>query len=166
MPGSLDVFPNSVTDSAAISSCEKGDQWPRLSCKECVLQLFQSILRRSKAFPPHFHQTFHRKIPQPGPNKSLRQVSLGIYKRTAHHFNTWKFCTSRMVILHLLFKQDHCVSFKPNIVYGLWNVNLPVTVAAAALLLGFRWPLRHSLFRCHGSAAASTTFCTPLRQWC
>ena len=27
MPGSLDVFPNSVTYSAAISACEKGEQW-------------------------------------------------------------------------------------------------------------------------------------------
>ena len=82
--------------------------------KNCVLQSFQSISRLSKAFPPHFPQTFPPKFPQPGPNKSLRQVSLRIYIRTAHHFNTWKFCRSRMVILHLLFQQDHCVSFKPN----------------------------------------------------
>ena len=27
LPGSLDVFPNSVTYSAAISACEKGEQW-------------------------------------------------------------------------------------------------------------------------------------------
>ena len=27
LPGSLDGFPNSVTYSAAISACEKGEQW-------------------------------------------------------------------------------------------------------------------------------------------
>ena len=75
---------------------------------------FSIDFKAFQGLSPHFHQTFHRKIPQPGPNKSLRQVSLRIYIRTAHHFNTWKFCRSRMVILHLLFQQDHCVSFKPN----------------------------------------------------
>ena len=40
---------------------------------------------------------------------------------------------------------------------GLWNVTLPVIVAAAAVLRGFQQPMRHSLFRCHGSVAASGT---------
>ena len=40
---------------------------------------------------------------------------------------------------------------------GLWNVTLPVTVVAAAVLRGFQQPMRHSLFRCHGSVAASGT---------
>ena len=59
---------------------------------------FSIDFKAFQGLSPHFHQTFHRKIPQPGPNKSLRQVSLRIYIRTAHHFNTWKFCRSRMVI--------------------------------------------------------------------
>ena len=100
--------------SAAISSCEKSDEWPLLSCKELRFTAFSIDFKAFQGLPPHFPQTFPPKFPQPGPNKSLSQVSLRVYIRTAHHFNTWKFCRSRMVILHLLFQQDHCVSFKPN----------------------------------------------------
>ena len=47
MPGSLDVFPNSVTYSAAISACEKGEQWQQaldLFVAEQSVKLFPDVI--------------------------------------------------------------------------------------------------------------------------
>ena len=55
LPGSLDVFPNSVTYSAAISACEKGEQWQQaldlFVAKQSVELLPDVITCNSWPFP-------------------------------------------------------------------------------------------------------------------
>ena len=131
---------------------------------------FYSLFNRFQGFPrpspPISPRLSPQSFPSQGPtnpqDKSPLEFTKGLLIISTHGS-----CARREWLSYICYSNRTTVSPSNQIcLCGLWNVNLPVTVAAAALLLGFQWPLRHSLFRCHGSAAASTTFCTPLRQWC
>ena len=56
MPGSLDVFPNSVTYSAAIVACEKGEQWQQtldLFVAEQSVELLPDVITYNASISAH-----------------------------------------------------------------------------------------------------------------
>ena len=81
LPGSLDVFPNSVTYSAAISSCEKGDQWQQaldLFVAEESVELLPDVIT-CNASPGHQlspHKSGQGLFSQPAskPNRRLTRL--------------------------------------------------------------------------------------------
>ena len=73
------VVPNSVTYiciySAAISSCEKSDEWPLLSCKELRFTVFSIDFKAFQGLPPPFPPDFPPKV-SPARAQQIPKTSL------------------------------------------------------------------------------------------